>query len=608
MRDSSFTEKVRSDYIRENLENSTRMNYTELTEKNGLVTVLYKDLKDTVMEGYPVASDFCDNEGNTYNTEQFMALPENKQKECNLRYYYLPHSHGLYVGTTGSGKTTGCIEPELRAVSTQKNKPDLFITDPKGELFDGNATHLKKNGYKLFILNFKDLTRSDRWNPLLEIYELKQEAHNCGKGRVNREGSPTDLKLFNNPSLYDGKSYIEYDGFAFADEGRFDEYVAFKKDYLEANIDSIINQLASMFIKVESTKDPTWEYGAQDLLKGILVCMLEDSVDPLSGFTANMMNLKTIQDYYLELRSATTSGKYDLNEHPLVKNKSKKAIALMSTALDNAPNTRLSYCGVFDTAMKNWFQGHIFALTMENTINLDIDQPFAIFVVTRDYEKSDFNVAGLFIDWVYRKMLERQEQKKKWRTVHFILDEFGNIPEIRDFENKIATSRSRDIWFHMAVQSYMQIDLVYGEKRSVVIRDNCNAQIFLGAQNRTTKEIFSEECGKHFVPTLSSKIHSDDNSIWEVPLVPISELDEIKPGQIYVKRLFMPLIISCYIRSYICAAYGKYEDFNEKDGLDKESPRSLIILNSPKYKFKAIFAEIEEPKTSDWTRFFVDDD
>ncbi len=603
---ASFTEKVRSKYIRDNLEDSRRKSYTELNEEDGLVTVLYKELKNHVLDGYPIASDFCDKEGNTYNAEEFMALPKNKQRECDLRYYYLPHSHGLYVGTTGTGKTTGCIEPELRAISSQKNKPDLFITDPKGELFDRNATHLKKNGYKLFILNFKDITRSDRWNPLLEIYEIKQAAHNCGKDWKRGEGYPEDIKLFDEKSSFDGKSYIEYDGYAFAGEKSFNDYVAFKKDFLEADIDSMINQLANMFIKVESSKDPTWEYGAQDLLKGLLHCMLDDSIDPTSGFTADMMTLKTLQDYYLELRSATTRGKYDLPEHPLMRNKSQKALALMSTALDNAPNTRLSYCGVFDTAMKNWFQGHIFALTMENTINLDLDQPYAIFVVTRDYEKSDFNVAGLFIDWVYRKMLERQEQKKKWRTVHFILDEFGNIPEIRDFENKIATSRSRDIWFHLAVQSYKQIDLVYGEKRSVIIRDNCNAQIFLGAQNRKTKEIFAGECGNHYIPTLSSKLHAEDNTIWEVPLVPISELDLIKPGQIYIKRLFKPLIISCYIRSYICAEYGKYKDFNERDGLEKESPRGLIILNSPKYRFKAIFAEIEDPQNSDWVNFFDD--
>lgn len=607
---NSFTGKVRSQYINENLENSKRKSYRELTEKDGLEIVLYKDLKKRVMKGYPVASDFCDKEGNTYNTDEFMALPKNKQKECDLRYYYLPHSHGLYVGTTGTGKTTGCIEPELRAISSQKNKPDLFLTDPKGELFDRNATHLRKNGYKLFILNFKDITHSDNWSPLFEVYELKQSAFNCGNDRQIRQGYPVGIRLFDEISLFDGKSYIEFDDQAFASEKSFKEYVSFKKDFLEAEIASLINQLASMFIKVSSEKDPTWEQGGQDLLKGIIHCMLEDSVDPNSGFTRDMMNLKTIQAYYQELRRFATDDERDrcnLRELSFMKNKSDEAISLMGTVFDNSSRTRLNYCGVFDTSMKDWFQGHIFALTMENTINLDLDQPFAIFVVTRDYEKSDFNVAGLFIDWVYRTMLERQEKKKRWRTVHFILDEFANIPEIRDFENKIATSRSRDIWFHLAVQSYKQIDLVYGEHRSVVIRDNCNSQIFLGAQNRETKEIFSGECGNHYIPTLSSKINPEDNSICQVPLVPVSELDSIEAGQIYMKRVFMPLIISSYVRSYICAQYGKYKNFNESDGLEKESPRMLIILNSPKYKFKPLFGEVDKPEKSEWESFFDED-
>ena len=57
------------------------------------------------------------------------------------------------------------------------------------------------------------------------------------------------------------------------------------------------------------------------------------------------------------------------------------------------------------------------------------------------------------MDWVYRNMVEHAEEcevkNKPYRETHFLLDEFGNIPRINSFENKIATSRSRKIYFHL---------------------------------------------------------------------------------------------------------------------------------------------------------------
>lgn len=337
-------------------------------------------------------------------------------------------------------------------------------------------------------------------------------------------------------------------------------------------------------------QDKSWEYGAQDLLKGIILSMLEDAADDSSGFTRDMMTFRTIQQYYLALKDPIFDDETKLYSHWLLRNKPYKIKALMATALANAPNTMRSYCGVFDGAIKDWFQGHIFALTTNNTINLDnagYDKPFAIFLITRDYEKSDFLIAGLFIDWVYRQMLKRAEENKATRPLHFLLDEFGNIPEIKDLENKIATSRSRNIWFHLAVQSYKQIDVVYGEQRSVIIRDNCNAQIFLGAQNRATKEIFANECGRHYIPSLESRIDPSVNSIREVPLVPISDLDLIKPGQMYLKRLYMPVVTTQFIRSYVCARQGAFTGFNDNN-LKNCTPTTIEPFTAERFTYKKL--------------------
>lgn len=602
----SITEKIIGDYVEQYLECSKKIDYTELTEKEGLVKVLYKDLPNTEIKGYPIASDFVAPNGTGYSVEDFGKLSEEEQKACELRFYYLPYYHELYVGTTGSGKTTGCVEPQLRAISSQKNKPNLFLTDPKGELFDRNAQHLKDNGYQLFVLNFKDLMRSDRWNPLLELYDTKMKFLAVGKGRkVLKNPVSAEYELMGSREDFSDDYYIAYDGKAFPNLETYELYLLYERDSLDAQIDSTLNQLVNVVIQVQSNTDKSWEYGAQDLLKGLIHCMLEEAIDPSSGFTRDMMTFYTLKRYYNILRrdcvDANERRKVPLESHWLMKNKSEKTLALMKIAMGNAPNTMRSYCGVFDGALKDWFQAHIFALTTGNTVNLsNFDKPFAIFLITRDYEKSDFLIAGLFIDWVYRQMLEKAEKNKNIRALHFLLDEFANIPPIKDLENKIATSRSRNIWFHLVVQSYSQINAVYNEKQALIIRNNCNAQIFLGAQDMDSKQIFANECGKHNISSLKSKLNKEEPALCEVPLIPVSMLDLIKPGQIYTKRLYMPVITSQFIRSYICAKQGAFRDFTDANGLLKCTPFIIDPFSGDKYNFtklnnkkKAYFDDVD---------------
>lgn len=583
----SFLEKIRREYIEQNLENATLMDYSELCSNANVTTVMYKDLSETEVDGYPFASDFVLPDGRRITVEQYDGLTDEEKKQCELRYYYLPNAHEVYIGSTGCGKTTGCVEPQLRAISSQKNKPSLFVTDPKGELFDHNARHLKAQGYNTFVLNFKNLTRTDKWDPLLEMYDKQMELLECGRDYQCYSGELRDdglEKVGTDEQFREASIFFTYKGMVFPSEQAFDEYIAYEKDSYEASIDSLVNQYVHMMIVVQSNHDKSWEYGAQDLLKGIIQCMLEEAADPNSGFTRDHMNFRTMYEYYNAIKIPVLANDSSLRNLPFIKNKSEKAKRFMATALDNAPNTMRSYCGVFDSAVKDWFQGHIFALTCGHTIDMfkDPDKPFAIFLITRDYEKSDFTIASLFVDWVYRQVLERVENGTYHRPLHFLLDEFGNIPTIKDFENKVSTARSRNIWFHIVLQSYNQLINNYGQQISTIILDNCS-QVFLGSTNIETRCTFSQACGKRTVPSLSSRLSTTDNSVSEVPLIPVSSLNDIKPGQIITLRYGMPVIMSQFIRSYILAEQGTFADRLIADGLKKFTPIHVESFTSDKY-------------------------
>ncbi len=596
MKRQPYSKKVSENYIATNLENTNIVSFLNFSDKK-LLKVFYNDLPNTDISGYPFSSDFVDLNGKSYNYSEFESLSNEKKKECKLRFFYLPNYHELYIGTTGSGKTTGCIEPQIRAISSQKNKANLFITDPKGELFEHHARHLKNMGYRLFILNFKSLSRSHSWNPLEEMYDKQMELLQIGKDCKICDGKPDDsLIIMSDINSFKNGKFYKYKNMAFSSKEEMENHIEVEKYMNHSQVTSLVNQFCSCVFKPAQTEAKTWVDGARGLMNGILLTMLEEAIKPNTKFTKKLMTLKTVNDVFALLRDgsdpddmagmSSTMNKY-------LRDKSPEAMNKLNTVIATAQSTKKGFLSTFQTEVEKWMQGHIYQLTAETTISLDdSDKPWAIFVATRDYDKSDNVIAGLFIDWVYRQSLKSVERKRKLgiepRHVHFLLDEFANIPMIPDFDNKISTARSRNLWFHLFVQSYDQLDLIYGHETANIIIDNCNQQVFLGSQSQETKERFSNQCGKKTVQSLDGILKGQKGDLVQVPVVQISALDQIIPGEMYTKRIYSPVIKCSFIRSYQCANIGVFKDFYDTRAFEELVPINKIVPNDSEHTFEQI--------------------
>ena len=469
-------------------------------------------------------------------------------------------------------------------------------------MFSRTAQHLKEQGYRIFLINFKDVVHSDSWNPFFEIYDSwmrqkepgeKLQFHNPGTD-ISRYALQDKIELFDS-----SVGFWSIDEKAFPTEDAAQRYILLVKSVILSETEDMIHQLVHTLIpdSTYAKNDPSWFMGAQEILKGLIYLLLEDALDERSGFTRDNMNLMTIRDYFDVIRSEVV----DVSNNRIVglrntkklkhKNLTDESIKHMKAYFENAPTTTRSYLGCFENAMQNWFNTKIYTICNGDTIRLcdESDEPFAIFLITRDYEKSDFTVAGLFIEYVYRQMLQKAEKNGGTldREMYFILDEFGNIPEITNFENKIATARSRNIWFHMFVQSYAQLDVVYGSQCSQIIRDNCNIHSFLGSQNYDTKNTFSKECGRQVVPRLSSVMNPDDYQVQEMPLLPISALESLEPGQMYIRISGFPLIETHLERSYLCPEFIK-----DGNTTPEEMGVESLPFNSEKYRYKYLFSPL----------------
>ena len=146
----------------------------------------------------------------------------------------------------------------------------------------------------------------------------------------------------------------------------------------------------------------------------------------------------------------------------------------------------------------------------------------------------------MFILCIYKALIKKASAREDLslpRNVYFILDEFGNMPQINKFDKMITVGRSRKIWFNMVVQSYAQLNNVYGDTVANIIKSNCGMKMFIGSNDIETCKEFSELCGNMTVTTASVSNGGQDKDIsvssqlQTRPLIYPSELQKLNNKQ-----------------------------------------------------------------------------
>jgi len=111
------------------------------------------------------------------------------------------------------------------------------------------------------------------------------------------------------------------------------------------------------------------------------------------------------------------------------------------------------------------------------------------------------------------------------------------MPQINKFDKMITVGRSRKIWFNMVVQSYAQLNNVYGDTVANIIKSNCGMKMFIGSNDIETCKEFSELCGNMTVTTASVSNGGQDKDIsvssqlQTRPLIYPSELQKLNNKQ-----------------------------------------------------------------------------
>ena len=381
-------------------------------------------------------------------------------------------AHNIIVGATGSGKTQIVVFPLVQTLA--KHDESMIITDPKGEIYETTANMLKERGYNIVLLNFRNPQNGNAWNPMNLPYTL----------------------------------------------------------YKEGNTDKAIELLDDLALNIlyeekQGGSDPFWEKTAADYFTGLALGLFEDAKE--EQINLNSINLMSSMG---EERFGGPNNNY-AKEYFNSKDPSKPAYINASGTVYAPEDTKGGVLSTFKQKIK-LFSSRENLSEMLSYNNFDMKeigkQKTAVFMIVQDEKKTLHPLATIFIKQCYETLIDVAQENggKLPHRTNFILDEFANMPKLKDATTMVTAARSRLIRFNFIIQNYAQLTQVYGKEEAETIKGNCNIMYLISNELQALEEI-SKMCGE-----VKSK---EKDKTASTPLVTVSDLQRLSQFEIITLRL-----------------------------------------------------------------------
>ena len=155
----------------------------------------------------------------------------------------------------------------------------------------------------------------------------------------------------------------------------------------------------------------------------------------------------------------------------------------------------------------------------------------AVFIVIQDEKTTYHTLVTIFLKQCYETLISVAQEcggKLPHRT-NFILDEFANMPPLKDVTTMVTAARSRNIRFTFIIQNFSQLYEVYGKENGETIKGNCGNIVYLISTELSALEEISKMCGE-----VKSKEKEKTTS---TPLVTVSDLQRMEQWHTIILRI-----------------------------------------------------------------------
>ena len=380
-------------------------------------------------------------------------------------------AHNIVIGATGSGKTQAVVFPMVQSLA--KKGESMIITDPKGEIYENTGNMLRERGYNIVLLNFRNPQHGNGWNPMSLPYKLYKEGDN------------------------------------------------------DKAIELLDDLALNILYEEKSSNDPFWEKSAADYFTGLALGLFEDAKE--EQINLNSINLMSSLG---EEKFGGPNNNY-IKEYFNAKDPSRPAYVNASGVVFTAEDTKQGVLATFKQKIKLFASRDNLS---EMLCHSDFDmkeigrQKTAVFMIVQDEKKTLHPLATIFIKQCYETLIDVAQEsggKLPYRT-NFILDEFANMPPLKDVTTMVTAARSRLIRFTFIIQNYAQLTQVYGKENAETIKGNCNITYLISSELGALEEL-SKLCGE-----VKSK---DKDKTASTPLVTVSDLQRLQQYETISLRL-----------------------------------------------------------------------
>lgn len=332
------------------------------------------------------------------------------------------------VGGSGTGKTRFYVKPNMMQLNTS-----YIVLDPKGELLIETGKMMQDNGYKVKILNIKDMLQSMHYNPFAYVRK-DQDVFKLIKTIIKNT----------NEGAKGGDPFWQHAETALLQACFF--YLYQERPKSEQTLPNVMKLLRMAKVSEQD----------------------EDAQSPLDILFEELE----------ESKGETISCK---QYHVFKAGAGKTAKSILISAL-----SRLAF---LDLPEVEELFGHEDEMHFENIG----EEKTVLYMIIPDTDASFNFIAAMAYTQMFDILCQTADAKPLKYPVRFLMDEFANCGQIPDFEKVLATIRSRNISANIILQSVSQIENLYKDCWKSII-DNCDSTLYLGGQE--TSEWISKRLGK----------------------------------------------------------------------------------------------------------------
>lgn len=497
---------------------------------------------------------------------QESGFPVYFSKNNKIVWFDMNTPHYIFLGSTGSGKSATAVIPECSFIATAKKKKSVFITDPKGEIFSTTSQMFQDEGYKVLTLDFRNPSLSNHLNILEPIIKEYEEFTNNEK-LVKLSDNENDKMKYQNNAI---------------------EHLA------ECN--QLINSVSTMIMADNTAKEAFWNNSASDLLYGLIALFLEDYADgKIKREQITLSSIKKFQNSSMANKNLKVLIRY-VERKPYGLKSKDKLIPIITTS----ENTYKSITSIFNERMTLFDDINVENITSTSDFDFDIlgKTPTVLYCCVPDETKIYYSLISIIVSLIYKRLVllcNNETSKRLPCELVFLLDEFANTPPLSDIETMVSVARSRGMNFQFFLQSFAQLDNLYGKEVSQIIQDNCGLA-YLKTNTQETAEAISKRLGNKTIETNSLNysmnfFNSSGSKGTNLIARNLMTADEVK--QLHYKTIIFPTIGYPILRNTV--VYGEFSCYRK--GMIERTSRPLKRLVNTYFTVEQLFQKesVEEP-------------